>query len=365
MKYIVFAFNYPTLCRALRYIDEAWGKQNTLIIYVSMVAELPRFIECEYNVKHIRGNICRKHGGVLGIMANIFISHRSWHVLKKVADRLEEFIFVVFRDNEMQEATLIENAKKRYQERMHIWLIEEGTGLYATKRAAIDKIEIKRLVYKMMKISDYALTTHPQGMHDAIEKVICLHPEAIAEKYKENSIAIEKQIDVFVPNFNKKFAEYVLGKCTEQQKYDYVFLTMPISDLTQQEFAGSYQEYDKFLKKFIALACEYGTLLIKSHPRDSYDYSKYIVNERVKVCSATENSIPYECLAEYYGHPRMITFSSSACINGLGRKSSIYVSKLLEKSNFGDKFTKEYYIENNIEMCQSFEELRMMLSDQL
>lgn len=358
MKYIVYSFNYPTLCRALRYIDTQWGKENTTLIFASLVSPLPDAIKKEYNVLTVDGYDRSRIHGLKGFLADCLICRNSWKQLKHSMAGLSEVTLIVFRDNEPQEATLIEQVYRHFPNvRIHLWIIEEGFGLYATKRDPIKALKTKKLLYRLAGISLYALADQPQGMNPRIEKAICNQPDLVSAKFGKT--IVEQQIPIFIPEFNKRFAEYVLDTQGQApQVFDFVFLTTPIEDT----FGNSTKHakiYAQFLEKLVSTTATKGTLLIKSHPRDGHDYSRY-ANSKVKVCTSLENKIPFECLNSYYGNPQIITVFSSVSLYATNEKPVIFVNNLLGISSDVAQILNQKS-EQAVISCNSFYDLSSAL----
>lgn len=360
MKYIAYAINYPTLCRALRYIDTQWGKENTVLFYATLVSPLPEGVSARYNVIEIAGHNRGRISGFEALYADFSTANTSWKKLRRLLkDTDEDFTLVVFRDNEAPEATLIEKAARHFPKRFHLWIMEEGVGLYRTDRNPVRSVWVKKLLYRMLGISTYALKNVSQGEHPRIEKVICQHPDWATEKFRDKQI--QQQLDVFVPEFNLRFAEYVLGALSrEEGGYDYVFLTTPIAQCVNftEEYA---KRYAQFLDEMVSYATAGGKLLIKCHPRDTYDYSKYQNMPNVKVCSALENQVPFECLHAYYGLPQMISIGSSVSLKDTGGKPTIFVHNLLDVPTAIESLLAKHAPESMI-LCQTMEDLKRALT---
>lgn len=360
MKYIVYAFNYPTLCRALRYIDSQWGKENSILIFAELVSPLPEAIKEEYHATVIRGYNRSQFGGVKGLFADIAITHASCRAVNKVIRSFNgEFTLVVFRDNEIQEATIIECVFKRYSDRCHLWIIEEGVGLYRTDRNPIHYLPIKRILFPILGLSRYALKNVSQGEHPRIEQVICSQPNLMATKFCGKNLV--KQIDIFTPEFSTRFAQCILNAdCINKQHFNYVFLTSPIFDFTDQT-AENYDFYRSSIQKLVQTVREYGSLVIKSHPRDHYDYSPFACDDAVKICGPLENAIPFECLYEYFGRPQIISAGSSVSLNSNSEKPTIFVYRLLHYNSVMGQLMQESSDIKPI-ICNDFEDLKQALS---
>ena len=359
MKYIAYAINYPTLCRALRYIDTQWGKENSILMYATLVSPLPAELTKDYNVVEIDGHNRGRISGLRALFADASTANHSWHKLRQlVQNTQEEFTLVVFRDNEAPEATLIEKAMRHFPKRFHLWIIEEGVGLYRTDRPLIQGVWLKKWLFRLLGISTYALRKVSQGEHPKVEKVICQQPEWAAEKFAGKDI--EQQIPVFVPEFNPRFAAYVLGSAPENSRYDYVFLTVPCQNVAAS-VENFYARYEAFLECLVRYATKNGRLLIKCHPRDTYNYQKYAQIPNVRVCSALENQVPFECLYAYYGFPKVISLGSSFTLDDPDSKPTIFAHKLLGLSaSIEDLMIK--HTPETLVICETMEDLKNALT---
>lgn len=65
MNRIVLTYNSLTLCRALRYTELVWGKDNTVILYMNLVNPIPQKIINDYNIINIETNHLDKKKGSL------------------------------------------------------------------------------------------------------------------------------------------------------------------------------------------------------------------------------------------------------------------------------------------------------------
>lgn len=361
MKYIVYAFNYPTLCRALRYIDSQWGKENSILIFAELVSPLPEAIKEEYHATVIRGYNRSKFGGVKGLVADIAITHASCHAIKQAIRSFDgEFTLVVFRDNEVQEATIIERVFKRYSDRCHLWIIEEGVGLYRTDRNPIHYLPIKRILFPILGLSRYALKNVSQGEHPKIEQVICSRPDLASTKFC-NKILV-KQIDVFTHDFNKHFCSlFFQNKNPSFHNANFVLLTTLIFEIIGNG-REQYALYKEFLDKTCSLVSNYGSLIIKPHPRDTYDYSSFCTST-VRVCSMQENKLPFECLYDYYGQPQVLSLGSSASINLVCSKPTIFISGLLGFEVSTAKILQNGDASNDVIICNTYTDLERALSN--
>ena len=358
MKYVFQSYNYLTLCRALKYINEKFGRDNSIIIFDETLISMPSKIKEDYNVCLDVPKIKTAKKGILGYLEEISHVKKSWNLLKEVLKKIDDDItLIVFKDIHLKETTMIEKARKMCKGRIRVWLIEEGLGLYVTKNYNIRKSGIKSLLCKLTGVSSFHNTGKTHGMHPGTDKVIALRPEFLEEKYAEKKVELEKMIDVFDEKFSNYFVEAVVGKQNIQSKYDFVFLTMPLDFSSTEERR---KKYDDFMTKMLSVLSKKGKTLIKSHPRDKIDYSKYS-SDNVTVCSDNFNKIPYECLDQYFGCPRMLTFYSSACTTSSGKDKGIFLYKLIGMKNFGVKITDEFLRDNNIIDCESFEQLEEIL----
>ncbi len=360
MKYIILAYNYLTLIRAIKYIDCKWGRNNSTIIYLNLVSELPLKISEDYIVKRIScDSLSIRKRGILLLFQNCFDTKRTWKQIKDIIDVTEsEIILVLFKDNEILESTIIENSYKKYNNKIHIWMMEEGSGIYALEAPTIRYSALKRVIYPTLGISRYVLKKKSQGLHPYLEKIICTKPELFENKKKNRNLKIEQMEDIFTQDINKYFIQAVIGKKSKKQ-YTFVFLTQPFKD-----WADDYNEllikHETLLPQIFKILSYYGKTIIKLHPREHYNYEQYL-NQNIELVKGEENNIPFECLIHFYGEPQMISMFSSTSINIISDKPSIYLGKMFGIPMMDKLFTKVFYEENNIISCNCLNEFETII----
>lgn len=357
MKYIVLTYNYLTLVRALKYINDVWGRENSVILYMNLVSKFPERIMLDYTAKEIKCKSLNagKHGFSL-LRLNIVNTRRTWKCVNQLLDSFDtEFVICLFKDNELLEATVIENAMSKFGYRCHIWLIEEGTGLYASTMIKPRFPFVKRFINHHFGLSNYGLKAIPQGMHPFLEKIICTKPELFKRKVNRENLEIEKMQEVFTDDLNDYFVRLILQN-KEKKNYDYVFLTQPFRDL-KLDYDYLLNKHKKYLPLIFEILSNYGRVLIKLHPREHFDYKQY-TNEKIDIVEGVENNIPFECLMSYYGNPQMISMYSSTSINIKSSKRSIFLGKLFDFPDMETLFPNEFYEENNIISCGNMVEFK-------
>ena len=356
MKYIIFAYNYPTLCKAIRYVDSVFGKNDAVLIYSSFVNEAPKELVKEYGIIEIGGKQRDQQKGIRRLVVDVLTTREICKAFKSVIKKWkgEHFTLVVFKDNEAQDATLIDLA---YSFGGEIWEIEEGAGIYTIEKRKVSHKNIKRIVYPIFRVSSYAITDNPQGLHPHVSKIISAKPDLLKEKYAKTSKKLEKQIEVFTDDFSRRFVLTIMPE-KKPDAYEYVFLTTPMGDLLKGDIEK--QLYTVFLEHLFSMLEKYGRVLIKPHPRDQFDYQLYETN-RVKVCEKNEQMIPFECLLGFYKGADIISLVSSANTSITRGGKSIFVYPLLGIERIGADIRQSFLEEHNIIKCNSYEELEAIL----
>ena len=368
MKYIIYAFNYLTLSKTLRYIDDRWLRENSLILYTNSVSPFPHRIKEKFNSKVIDFNDI-EYADVPIVRKNSLAVNCFWEVLIEFSKEDEEVNLVIYRDNQIIECSLIDRFHKKYQNGKII-LMEEGSGLYLLDYYidytpnAIDVIrrQLTKLKYKLYGLTPSSSPGKPFGYNPYINRVVGSKVNGLRERYKGTGIIVEQQIDVFTPEFSRTFVENVIDHEIVPVEYDYVFLTQPVIELiggTEKEIIDI---YESFLLWFFGHIGKGKRLIIKPHPRDDYDYSKY-TNEKVALCDKEMNKLPYECLSVFWKYPREVTFCSSACINSKSNRTGVYMYKLLKNNLVGDTVDKQYVNDNCIFVCESEDQLEKILNE--
>lgn len=362
MRFIAFAYNLFTLSHIIAYTNDVWGRENVDIIYSDIANAIPPTIIEDYKIHYIPANGVLERRRIDAIICSCRLSKQIWKEADLcISKTKEEVTLVVFRDNEVEEATLIELAFKKYESRMHLWIMEEGAGIYAQERPAVRYLAIKKLLYNLFGVSRYSLENHTQGVHPCVEKVICSNPELFKNKARSN-INIENTRDVFQDRLNKYLIKSVCGAEKSERKYEYVFLTQPF-DMFRDEYGKLLELHNRLLPEIFRILSAHGNVIIKLHPRENYDYQKY-QNDRVNVSSEQEKILPFQCLMQYYDSPQMISMFSSASIGVKNDSPSIYLFKLFEIPGVNKLFDEKFYKENNIIACNTLKEFENLIINQ-
>lgn len=361
MKYIVYTYNYLTLCKAETYSRKIWGRENTYYIHSDGVANLPSGFVDSHNcrVVSVFPSIATDNSNTIRQLKNEkrIVGEMIQYITDLIIDVTERFYVVVFRDNQIRETTMVETIKKKYENVVFV-LIEEGLSIYSIRPSFKTGIRhhIKRLIYTYLGLSTYPLYNYPHGYNPYIEKIICSQPEELIKRGCNNHCVIEKEINVFDSDNSAYLINHVLRLSFVKRKIKFVFLTQP---LFPSLFLNYDDKYDSMIMQMINVVGNYGNILIKSHPRDQWDYSRYAGPSCI-VASQEENSIPFECLYRYLDNPRTITLYSSAALIGKETKPIFLYdifSGFIRKDILSDEFIKA----NSIIRCKSIEELESVI----
>ena len=364
MKYVIFAYNFLTLSKTLRYVDSIWTREKSLILYTNTASSLPITIAEKYNcVLYDYNDFSVQHYPPL---KKISCAVRFfWKALCEFVPEGENVTLVVYRDNQYIECSMIDQFHKKYHS-SQIMLMEEGAGLYLghhTDRDNYFRRILRKAKYKLLYgLSSSNSPGKPFGYNPYINKVVGSKVDGLRERYKGTEVLVEQQIDVFTPEFVRTFVENIIDHEIEPVEYDYVFLTQPVKEFvggSEKEVVGI---YETFLLWFFSRIGKEKKLIIKPHPRDDFDYSKF-VNERIALCDKEMNKLPYECLSVFWKFPREFTFYSSACINSKCNRTGVYMYKLLKNNLVGDIVDMQYVKDNGIFICESENQLERILNE--
>lgn len=360
MKYIFFCYNTLTLCRAIRYAKDVYGLNNSSIVYSNFVSDIPKRILDDFHVRYIESHLLNiKFKGLKLQVKNVIVTNKIWKVINDEISEKEDNVLIIFRDNEVQETTFINRVKKQINKKVEVWLMEEGSGLYAFRRNEVRYRNLKKIIYAFARCSVECLTNNfTQGMNPHIKKVVCTKPKEFLKK--RNNVSVEHMIDIFTSEFN----DYLLGVSGpigvgSSIKYDYVFLTQPFHDF-RDNYNHLVETYEKLLPIVLDILRKNGKTIIKLHPRDQYDYTKFCGNG-VDILDGFIQQLPFECLMKTFGNPQMISMFSSTCINIKTDKPSIFLGQLFEIPGAELLFDDEFYEVNNIIPCKTIEELEKAL----
>lgn len=360
MRYIFYTFSLLTFSKALRYQDY-YKTENSQIVYCDLVSAAPQKIIDDSSIIYIDAEKYRaKTSGLSGVIHGGKLAVKSAKTINGLIDKADDDItLIVFRDNEPQEATIIEKTFEKKSRDVHLWLIEEGSGLYVNKRQPIRKKWIKRVLYAFMGVSQYSLSTSPQGMNRNIEKIICAKPDNLPVE-KANGKSIEQQIEIFNDELSEKIVRLVTddGIQLSNSSYSFVFLTEPMDDFGVN--SPLFEKYRAFLERLGRCIKPYGKLVIKPHPRDKYDYG-YLESEVINICNDELMTLPFECLYKYWGEPTVLSLYSSANANINSEKESYYLYKLVGIKLRDNGFSEQYLSSNHIIECNDFDDLERRL----
>lgn len=360
MKYIFFCYNTLTLCRAIKYAKDVYGLDNSSIVYSNFVSDIPKRIVDDFHVRYIESGLLNiRFKGLKLHVKSVIVTNKIWKIINGELSENEDNVLIFFRDNEVQETTFISRVKKRTNKKVEIWLMEEGSGLYAFRRSKVRYRILKKFIYTLAGCSLESLTDDfTQGMNPRIKKVVCTKPREFLNK--RNNVVAEQMIDVFTPEFNT----YLLGTSGQREdgnstKYDYVFLTQPFHDF-RDNYNRLVKTHELLLPIVFDILRKKGKTVIKLHPREQYDYTKFCGNG-VDIPDGFVQQLPFECLMQTFGNPQMISMFSSACINIKANKPSIFLGQLFEIPGAESLFDDEFYKVNNIIPCKTIEEFKKAL----
>lgn len=351
MRRIIVTYNYLTLCRSLQYTQYKWYKDDNIIIYMNLICEIPNKVKEDNNIKTIEcDNLDKKRGFNLINGACLIAKKLTKTCIEEIGTE-KEVEFVCFRDNEVQEATVIKTLRAEKNRSIKIVLMEEGNGLYANTRISTRYNFIKRIIYLLNRVSVYPLKDRTQGMNEMIDKVICKNPAFFLRKRKD--VTVEKLNDMFTVEFNNYFVSSISPEFLNR-KYDYVFLSQPFTDY-RSNFKELLDNHKKLYPQIFSILSKYGTVLIKPHPRDDFNYKLY-ENNRVSVISDDLKMVPFECLIGALGNPQIVSMYSSACFNINNNKKSIFLGKIFGIPDIQNLFDNDLLQRNNIVLCDDIEE---------
>lgn len=360
MRYIFFCYNTLTLCRSIKYARDVYGLNNSIIVYSNFVSDIPKRIVNDFHVKYIESGLLNiQFKGLKLHVKSVIVTNHVWKIINNELSENEDNVLIIFRDNEVQETTFISRVKKLSNKKVEIWLMEEGSGLYAFRRPEVRYRNLKKLIYTFARCSLESLASNfTQGMNPHIKKVICTKPREFLNK--RNNVVAEQMIDVFTPEFNN----YLLGISRQlgvgsSIKYDYVFLTQPFHDF-RDNYDRLVETHEMLLPIVFDILRKRGKTVIKLHPREQYDYAKFCGNG-VDIPDEFIQQLPFECLMQTFGNPQMISMFSSTCINIKANKPSIFLGQLFEIPGAESLFDDEFYKANNIIPCKTIEEFENAL----
>lgn len=355
-KYIVITFNSLTLAKACYYCDNTWGIKNTQILHIPSVIDLPQSIVERYNAKLLPYQKRWSKFPFFAVVSDIKGIKNVWNAVRKeFADHNCQYNFVVFKDNEPRESTIIEKAKKNLRQRVSVILIEEGCGIYNDASHKVRYQKLWFLLYRVFGISQYCTKGLPQGVNPLVDEVICENTESFVKKQKKycSQAKVTQQEAVFNCETNQKLLQLFCPEVLDNlpKKIDFVFLTMPWSDIQTQI---SVNQYKTFLTKLFEKLGRYGKVLVKLHPRDKFDYSEY-TSKNVILCPQLDK-LPFELLYFCLDMPTLVAISSSCCTCAK-EKISYYLYKALFSNAKNTDISNDYCITNNIKMCSTIDEL--------
>lgn len=348
----------------MTYAENVWGLRNTSIIYTTFAEDAPRgLLNGRYNYHIITKEECfRSTSGLCLNYINRLKTDKtlSTKIVKiiKSESQNDEICYVVFRDNWDRDVLTINLVKETF-DNCKIILIEEGLGLYATNASSKPNAFYlcKIMLHHVMGVPTYSLKGFAHGLYPGIDEIICNKPELLYRRVKNPRVAIKKEIELYNKLNCRSFVNDILKLEIPEATYKYVFLTQPLFSTYDNE---SGKRYGEFLTQIFSIVRKYGSLLIKPHPKDNWDYSPYLSDE-VDLCNSHLIKCPFECLMGYYGNPQTITlYSSAGCSIDTG-KPNIFLYDMFPDLIRKDIFDEDFIINNNIQRCSSLQEFEVAL----
>lgn len=356
-NYIFLAYNSFTLCNTIYYCKKYCSDNNVDIIFINNNFNLVKELENEYRVHKVFLDL--KHeddifNKTFNIIKENFNAIKVLRIIKSIIksyNNIEKINLIVFKDASIRESTCIEYVKRRFKNKAKIILIEEGVGMYRVSlRKAYHKF--RYYVNLFMGVSSYALKRLPYGLHPALDVVVCSSQELLKEKYKKYNFFIpdiQTRENIFTAEWCNVYLYYLTGNDIRlKEKITFVYLTMPWDDncinLTEKEF-------DEFMTELFSALRPMGNILIKRHPRDKYDYNKF-VDENV-FCITEIDYVPFEVVYGLLDKPILIAINSSCCAFD-NEKISYYLSDAFPSL---PKTPNEYLEKNRIKVCSDVRSL--------
>ena len=343
-----------------------WGIENTFFIYTTMITQPPEgLVKKKFNSFFIDPDSFLHNWQTKGIFTIDYLlaSKKTGRCFLKyirecAPDPNEKICIVVFRDTRIRETILIDMAKKAYRN-VSVIMIEEGLGLYAKTEIEPHSLRntVKGILYRLTGVPEMALYHLPHGYNPATERIICSMPHVLKNTELDKGDNLVQQIDVFSKENTDYFIREVLMEDVPDIKYDYVFLTQPIFPMQDQK---QNDKYDRFLQQFFSVISRHGRLVIKPHPRDLWDYEKY-VGANIEICPPQFSKWAFEILSGHFGNPQTITLYSSAACNGTNSKPVIFLYDFFLDIVGEDLYTPQFIRDNGIIRCGTFDELERAL----
>ncbi len=358
-QYVIIVFNPLTLSKAIYYIDNYWGKDNSTIVFASCVFSLPEGIANAYNCVVIPSEKIVSNDSFKTIIKNVKTYKKDidyiYEIVLSVFDsKVRDYYLVVFKDNNIREVTCIERLKNDFKDRIKIILIEEGSALYTKQINHIRFRLLRQFFNNIFKVSNYTLHGFPQGLHPLLDAVVCTSPDSYLKKQSREDIEVIKQDFIFNDSFCNRYMELVFDYKNEYflGQIDYVFLTTPWSDISD---SISFSEYTEFLNTLFNAVNIFGRILIKKHPRDTFCYSCF-TNECV-VVEDKFDTVPFEVVYSFLQKPVLISLISSACACDK-TVPSFYIFPCIEKlKNKWNYINIDFLESNNIVLCENIKDL--------
>ena len=360
MKYYVYSFNYLTLFKSIIYAEKEWGVDNTFIIYTPYVALPPAGLIKKYNSYVVRHPKQGKRNDYYATLSNCKkIAREMLHYIEKnEQDRKSDISIVLFRDNMITETFLIKLTQQEFSNVTFI-LMEEGLGLYAEEKQIPGgfKLSIKKIINRFFGIPSFPLLGFPQGCNPNVDLIICSKPEALIGKRQDRGNNLVREMVLFTNENCQHFLLDVLNIDISEKAYDYVYLTQPLfpSGNRKQD-----EMYRAFLKTILEIMTHYGKVLIKPHPRDTWNYDEF-ASRAIDIAGLGTSKCPFECLMGYYGNPQTITLFSSAGCNIDTGKPNIFLYDMFPDLIRKDIFDEDFIKNNNIQRCSSMQEFEAAL----
>lgn len=378
MDRIFIVYNYYTLGKALSLIrnNESIG-DDTIIYYAKDTHPFNSKIRSACNIVLIRyGNeIAKMRDGdyilqfpkssIIQILNNWINSNllgrKILYIVKNTIKDTPSILYV-FKDNHSGEASAIEWTKKNRKLCENI-LIEEGLALYTRESSKPQKIKyyhIKRVISFLLGTSAYPIFKKPQGFHPNLNAIYCSNPTAL-QTSNRHQVDIRKEPNYFHQEFSIFYCQSILSTSESLdclKDCTYVFITQA---LVENNILNK-DDYIRVFKFIIEIVSRFGKVLVKSHPRETIDYQKYIAGENIVFCSREIGYIPFQALYYYLKKPRVITFYSSVGIMNSADKI-LFTYPLLNCKNINKAIDSLNYSFRNIVVAYNEDDIINFLSN--
>lgn len=260
----------------------------------------------------------------------------------------ENTTLIIFNDTEPITSKMMKETKRR-NKLNGIILVEEGLGLYNFIHNKKDN-KVAVLKFLLTKLIGNEIKFQSIGLSEEIDTIIAREPKNLPLSKSKNKLILKQSVfKLFDPTIVENFIKTFIDTSTLNsinRNNTILYIDQPISEYIDPN--NSMKNEVAFMIEIFNNLPNNTNIVIKPHPRDNN--AKYeLLKRKFKNIIVLEGSIamiPIECILSLFRNATILTYSSSAGVNGKYIYSGIRVCFMFKV--FIDYINKHYEGNHNI-----------------